>query len=128
MDTTRVEGDDLVFDTNVACYEDYLFLLGLAAKYRFDFEALSQPIAEYRQRDDGTNTVMVGPYCPLKERKWRQSAQYVEDVKKEMEVRANAADITSLVLERDRLEDERDRLIQERDELAGRLLELTRLQ
>ncbi|MGO9119985.1 MAG: glycosyltransferase [Desulfomonilaceae bacterium] len=128
VDTTRVERNDLVFDTNVTCYEDYLFLLRLAAKYRFDFETLSQPIAEYRQRDDGTNTIMVGPYCPLKERKWQESAQHVEDVKKEMAVTANAAEITSLVLERDKLEDERDRLIQERDELAARLLELTRLQ
>ena len=71
---------------------------------------------------------MVGPYCPLKERKWQESAQHVEDVKKEMAVTANAAEITSLVLERDKLEDERDRLIQERDELAARLLELTKLQ
>jgi hypothetical protein len=125
VDTNRVERDDLVFDTNVTCYEDYLFLLGLAAKYRFDFETLSQTIAEYRQRDDGTNTIMVGPYCPLKERKWQESAQYVQDVKEGMMVSANAADITSLMLERDKLEAERDRLIRERDELAARLQELT---
>jgi len=82
VDTNRVDPDDLVFDTNVTCYEDYLFLLGLAAKYRFDFDTLLKPIAEYRQRDDGTNTIMVGPYCALKERMWHESARYVHDVKR----------------------------------------------
>ncbi len=128
VDANRIERGHLVFDTNVTCYEDYLFLLRLAAKYPFDFETLPQPIAEYRQRDDGTNTIMVGPHCPLKERKWQDSGRYVDKVKEELEVTANAAEITSLVLERDKLEEERNRLTRERDELAARLHDLTRPQ
>lgn len=119
VDTDRVRKEDLVFDTNVTCYEDYLFLLRLAGKYRFDFEALSQPIAEYRLKDDDSDTKMLEILCPPREKNRRDTTEYVEAAKKGMIVGVDAAELTALVIERDELKRERDEAVARLQELLG---------
>jgi glycosyltransferase involved in cell wall biosynthesis len=56
IDTARVLPDLLKFDERFTRAEDYVFLLRLALAHSFDFSNLTRPIAEYRLRDDGSNT------------------------------------------------------------------------
>lgn len=104
IDRKTVKQDDLAFDETLSCYEDYLFLLNLAAKYSFDFALLDKPVAEYRIRTDGTNSIPAYSDCSAKQQAWDSAKAKVDKVKEELITQVTVAEIAALVAERNYFE------------------------
>jgi glycosyltransferase involved in cell wall biosynthesis len=104
IDRDAVELGDLHFNETLFCYEDYVFLLTLASRYRFDFALLDQPVAEYRIRTDGTNSIAAYSGCTVKQQAWDSAKAYVEGIKEGLVTSVTIAEIAALVAERNRLQ------------------------
>lgn len=84
LDRTRMGRFALEFPEQMTVLEDYVFLLKLSALFRPDFLS-GPPSCEYRIRDDGTNSVMVGGLSEqlrtARENQWA-IARHVKDLAK----------------------------------------------
>lgn len=105
LDRAAIEAQDIHFNTDLFCLEDYAFLLGLVSKYRFDFELLLSPVAEYRWRTDGSNTVDVYSDSQAKNQQWDDARKYVARLRESLLLHVSAADIAALINETTKLRD-----------------------
>jgi hypothetical protein len=103
IDRAAVDPSYMLFDTHLSANEDYLFLLRLASEYEFDFGLQGTAVGEYCQRSDGSNTIQVGCYRPEKEVNLIYSREYVEKIKRTLQVKITAWEIATIVRERDAL-------------------------
>ena len=59
VDRTRIAPEDLRLDESLPIYEDYDWHLQLGARHPFSYAAIDQIVGDYRQRDDGSNTISL---------------------------------------------------------------------
>jgi glycosyltransferase involved in cell wall biosynthesis len=106
IDRSVIDAADLQFNTRLSCLEDYAFLLTLVVKYRFDFSLLLAPVAEYRLRTDGSNTVDLYSDSEAKNQQWEQARAYVATMRESLSLDVSAEEIGSLINETIKLKDQ----------------------
>lgn len=97
VDMKKVDDTLLRFDEKLSKNEDYLFLLGIVAKYGANLDGLGRVVGEYRVRTDGTNTIN-SEYTQGKkvQASWRNARDYVELQKKLILTTVPVSDIVEL--------------------------------
>lgn len=102
MDRARVNPALLRFDESFSRAEDYVFLLGLAGEHSFNFENLMVPVAEYRMRDDCSNT-HPHPWLEYenssKADEWKRQIGRIHEMKSAMYVKVNVLEMSDLLRE-----------------------------
>jgi hypothetical protein len=102
IDRSRVNPRLLRFDESFSRAEDYIFLLGLAGEHTFNFTHLMAPVAEYRMRDDCSNT---HPHPWLEQAgsdkadEWNSQIGRIHAMKSAMYARVNVQELSDLLNE-----------------------------
>jgi glycosyltransferase involved in cell wall biosynthesis len=119
IDRTRCSPDVLHFDTTLDRFEDYAFLLRIAANYEINFELIDAPVCEYRIRQDGTNSVMDGDASvdPRKKEIWEASTKKIDALKSSLFVSISVKELGEYA----RAKREYDRLLTERNRLSMKI-------
>lgn len=98
LDRNRLDNRMIHFTPGQARNEDYECLLKLAANCEFDFTHLLDPVAEYRIRDDGTNTILSGGTEIENNRKlWDCAEDYIQRCKESLQISLTGAELAQLL-------------------------------
>ncbi|MBI3724781.1 methyltransferase domain-containing protein [bacterium] len=98
IDRARTGAFDLRFDESFSRLEDYELLLRLAASFEIDLARLDTPVAEYRLRRDGSNTVIVpghGEPSPASVASWEEARARILELKRRLVCLATVPELLS---------------------------------
>lgn len=88
IDRARLGAFELRFSENLNRLEDYEFLMRLAATFELDFVDHAIPVAEYRVRRDGSNTVLteeeLGPAEAATRKPWVEANKRIDGLRAQL--------------------------------------------
>lgn len=97
VDTWVVDEEFLRFDETLSRNEDYVFLMMMLAKYKFDEHLVSLGLCDYYINVDGGNTILAYGATPLDRAKWDLAEAHVEEVRRKLDIHTTPKDLKELV-------------------------------
>lgn len=99
IDRKRIKKWGLKVNENLQAYEDYYLLLKLIFEYKTDYSLITDPICEYRFRDDNSNSTPIYREEHNKAEKWRKSRKIIDSLKAKLMLTFDARTLESLLKE-----------------------------
>ncbi len=99
LKTDEIDEGLLRFQPGLSRNEDYIFLLRILSRYKWDTQEHSTPLTEYQIRIDGTNTIM-SPFENAsieKQTLWQRSHEHLASLRQDIDIQMSVGELHGLI-------------------------------